>query len=114
MNEPILRARLREARRAAGLTQARAAKAMGGRPQSFMSKLESGERQARFAEVVRLARIYGVPITYLADAVTGEPAFPIADRGEIAHDNAQAEAAYTEVDAMPEEDRPRRRKDLPW
>lgn len=44
----------------------------------------------------------------------GEPAFPTADPGERAHDNAQAEAAQAEWDTMPEEDQPMRRDDLPW
>ncbi len=66
--EPELRDRLIQARKAAGFTQLEVGQAFG-RPQSFMSKLENGQRQARFAEVVRFARMYGVPITYLAEAV---------------------------------------------
>lgn len=68
MNEPMLRNRLVQARKAVGKTQTEAAQALG-KTQSLISKLEIGERQARFAEVVRLARIYGVPITYLTEVV---------------------------------------------
>lgn len=68
MNEPTLRSRLVRARKAVGKTQTEVANTLG-KPQSFISKVETGERQARFAEVVRLARIYEVPITYLTEAV---------------------------------------------
>lgn len=68
MNEPRLRDRLVRARKTAEKTQTEVANALG-KTQSLISKLETGERQARFAEVVRLARIYRVPITYLTEAV---------------------------------------------
>lgn len=50
---------LRQARTNAGVTQTEAAKRMG-RPQSFISKCESGERRVDVAELIEFCRIYGV------------------------------------------------------
>ena len=55
--------RLREARRQAGLTQEEAARRLG-KPQSFMSKCESGERRLDFVEVLTLAELYGVDVKF--------------------------------------------------
>jgi transcriptional regulator with XRE-family HTH domain len=52
--------RLREARRRAGLTQKEAAGRLG-KPQSFVSKCESGERRVDFVELIVFARLYSVP-----------------------------------------------------
>ena len=49
--------RLKQARLDKGLTQAQVAR-MLGRPQSFVSKFESGERRVDFVELQHLARIY--------------------------------------------------------
>ncbi len=49
--------RLREARQAAGLTQAEAAVKLR-RPQSFVSKCESGERRVDVVELVAFAQLY--------------------------------------------------------
>jgi transcriptional regulator with XRE-family HTH domain len=57
------RRKLREARVRAGLSQEIAARKLG-RPQSFVSKCESGERRVDVVELKALARIYGVPVTY--------------------------------------------------
>lgn len=51
-------ARLRQARGQAGLTQAEVA-ARIERPQSFVSKCESGERRIDPAELSTFARLYG-------------------------------------------------------
>lgn len=56
-------ARLREARLQAGLTQEEAARRLG-KPQSFMSKCESGERRLDFVEVLALAELYGVDVRF--------------------------------------------------
>ncbi len=56
-------ARLREARRQAGLTQAEAARRLG-KPQSFLSKCESGERRVDFIELLALAELYGVDVNF--------------------------------------------------
>jgi transcriptional regulator with XRE-family HTH domain len=53
-----LLARLREARRAAGLTQQQVAKRLK-KPQSYVSKCELGERRLDPMELKVLAEIYG-------------------------------------------------------
>lgn len=54
--------RLRDARKTADLTQADVS-ALTGRGQSWVSKIERGEIEVAFLELVFLARIYGRPIT---------------------------------------------------
>ena len=49
--------RLREARLAAGLTQMQVAAKLR-RPQSFVSKCESGERRVDVVELTEFARLY--------------------------------------------------------
>jgi transcriptional regulator with XRE-family HTH domain len=56
-------ARLRDARRRAGLTQAEAARRLG-KPQSFLSKCESGERRVDFVELLAMAELYGVDVSF--------------------------------------------------
>ncbi len=55
--------RLQKARLAAGLTQAQVAAALG-RPQSFVSKCETGERRLDLVEVEEFARLYKRPLSY--------------------------------------------------
>lgn len=55
--------RLRQAREDAGLTQTEVARGLG-RPQSFVSKIESGERRVDFVELQHLARIYKKPLSF--------------------------------------------------
>jgi transcriptional regulator with XRE-family HTH domain len=55
--------RLREARRQAGLTQVQVAKALG-RPQSFVTKCELGERRIDPVDLQRFARLYGKPLSF--------------------------------------------------
>lgn len=64
------RERLRLARSNAGLTQAQAARRLG-RPQSFVSKCENGERRLDFVELLAFARLYGV-----SDVRTFDPDWP--------------------------------------
>lgn len=55
--------RLREARLAAGLTQVQVARKLK-RPQSFISRLESGQRRVDAVELGMFARLYKKPIDY--------------------------------------------------
>ncbi len=60
------REKLRAARTEAGLTQAQVARIIG-KPQSFMSKIEVGERGVGFIEMQVFASIYGKPLSYFED-----------------------------------------------
>ena len=55
--------RLKQARIEAKLTQIGVAKKLR-KPQSFVSKIESGERRLDFIEVQRLAELYGKPLSF--------------------------------------------------
>ena len=55
--------KMKNAREAVGLTQAEAAKLIG-QPQSFISKIESGERLIDAVELLDLASIYKKPVQY--------------------------------------------------
>lgn len=55
--------RLRLARKKAGLTQSEAAQRLG-KPQSYISKCESGERRVDVVELKALARVYGTPMRF--------------------------------------------------
>ncbi len=59
------RVRLRKAREEAGLTQLQVAEALG-KPQSFVSKFETGERRVDFVELQFLAALYKKPLGYFA------------------------------------------------
>jgi len=50
---------LKQARKAQGVTQMQLAEALG-RPQSFIAKIESGERRLDVVEFVHLARLVGL------------------------------------------------------
>jgi transcriptional regulator with XRE-family HTH domain len=56
-------ARLRSARKAAGLTQVDVAHALK-RPQSFVSNCESGERRIDVVELLEFAALYKKPLSY--------------------------------------------------
>jgi len=55
--------RLKEARIKADLTQMQVAEKLG-LPQSYVSKIESGERRVDAVELERLAKIYGKSVNY--------------------------------------------------
>lgn len=52
---------LKKARKERGITQAQLAEALG-RPQSFIAKIESGERRLDVVEFVHLARLVGLEL----------------------------------------------------
>lgn len=62
--------RLRQARLEAGLTQSQVAQEVG-RPQSFVSKSESGERRLDPIELLEFARVYGRPLAHLLPNAPG-------------------------------------------
>ncbi len=55
--------RLREARVRAGMNQVEAARALG-RPQSFIAKIESGQRRVDVIELQDLARVYRKSLSF--------------------------------------------------
>lgn len=63
-------ARIREAREAAGLTQARVAKALD-RPLSFVSKCELGERRIDPIDLRDFAELYEKPLDFFYPARRG-------------------------------------------
>jgi transcriptional regulator with XRE-family HTH domain len=61
---------LRKAREDAGLTQAQAALKLK-RPQSFLSKCESGERRVDVVELMQLCEAYQIPTTAFVRKLKG-------------------------------------------
>lgn len=59
--------RLRTARRMAGLSQAAVARQLR-RPQSFVSKCESGGRRVSAVELIAFAKVYGRPLEFFSHA----------------------------------------------
>ena len=56
-------AKLRRARKEAGLTQMRVSKILN-KQQSFVSKCESGERRVDIVDLKKFAKIYHKPLSY--------------------------------------------------
>lgn len=78
MGHTALTQALADARRACGLTQQDLAERLG-RSQSFVAKIELGERRVEVVELVEIARILGVPAAHLiapVEAVMGQQAAP--------------------------------------
>jgi transcriptional regulator with XRE-family HTH domain len=59
---------LKKARKEKGITQAQLAEALG-KPQSFIAKVESGERRLDVVEFVHLARLVGLEPAYVIDSI---------------------------------------------
>jgi transcriptional regulator with XRE-family HTH domain len=55
--------KLRQARIEAGLTQVEVAQKLG-KPQSYVSKCESGERRVDFVELLDYAKLYQKPLDF--------------------------------------------------
>lgn len=55
--------RLREAREARGLTQGQVGASIG-KPQSYIAKIELGERRVDVIELYEIANLYGLPVSY--------------------------------------------------
>ena len=66
------------ARQSAGLTQVQVATRLG-KPQSYVSKAENGERRLDFVEFVELARAMGIKELDLASAIISDAAFTRSD-----------------------------------
>lgn len=64
----ILAKRLREARELAGLTQTEAARRLG-KPQSFISKCETGERRLDVVELNAFAKLYGTTLSFFESVI---------------------------------------------
>lgn len=60
--------KLQKARKDANLTQVQVAELLG-KPQSFVSKTESGERRVDFVELQVFAKAYRKPLTFFTDTV---------------------------------------------
>ena len=74
---------LRETRRAAGMTQSALAERLE-RPQSFVSKVETGERRADLVELHAICKALGVSLTSFVErfeAAIKEPKRPARARG---------------------------------
>ncbi len=56
-------AKLKKSREEANLTQVEVAQSLG-KPQSYVSKCESGERRVDIVELQKFAALYGKPITF--------------------------------------------------
>jgi transcriptional regulator with XRE-family HTH domain len=61
-----LLARLREARKEAGMSQEEVAAALGA-PQKFISRIETGERRIDPLELEELAHLYGKPLQFFLE-----------------------------------------------
>jgi DNA-binding XRE family transcriptional regulator len=59
---------LKKARKEKGITQVQLAEALG-KPQSFIAKVESGERRLDVVEFVHLARLVGVDISLILNKI---------------------------------------------
>lgn len=90
-----LRVSLREARSRSGLTQREVAERLG-RPQSFVSKVENGERRLDPIELLVLLRVYRCSLKRVLPALGGGVG---GDGGMGAHEGEVSEGVGTEAEA---------------
>jgi transcriptional regulator with XRE-family HTH domain len=69
-------ATLKKARVAAGLTQQDVAKKLG-KPQSYISKVEIGERKLDLLETMDLAQIYRIPLDFFIADVSSSNKYKV-------------------------------------
>lgn len=62
---------LQELRKGAGISQAQASERLG-RPQSFISKIERGERRIDILELRTLCQVYGCGLTHFSDVLEAQ------------------------------------------
>lgn len=74
--------RLRQARDAAGLTQAEVATVLR-LPRPSISQIEAGDRAVRSEELSKLAQLYGKPVTFFLEEVMGDEALTVMFRAPI-------------------------------
>ncbi len=67
----VLRERLIAARKASGLSQEAVAQ-MIGRPQSFVAKVERGERSLDVVEFIAISRVVGLDVVDMSRAVAAK------------------------------------------
>ncbi|MBA3052497.1 MAG: helix-turn-helix transcriptional regulator [Candidatus Omnitrophota bacterium] len=80
--------RLRDARVSAGLDQHAAARKFG-KTQSFISKIESGQRRIRVLHLIRFMEIYGRPAGYFINDLVSAP-YKIAPAGAFSRDGSES------------------------
>lgn len=98
------RKKLRAARGIAGLSQAQAARRLG-KPQSFVSKCESGERRVDVVELRRFERVYGVSLVFFFGDEGGRGAAGLAEEAEPYRDGSSSGGSAALPRALAEERR---------
>jgi transcriptional regulator with XRE-family HTH domain len=91
--------RILAARVAAGLSQSEVCRRLG-RPQSWLSKIESEHRNLLLAEADALTTIYGVSLDSLR-APPGQPAPPYAEAGPSAPSTEPSQSATATEPPLP-------------
>lgn len=76
-------ARLKQARKAAGLRQAEVAQRLGV-PQSYVAKVEGGERRLEVLEFIRLAKVLDLDPAQLVAEVASVPLVQDVPSGQVA------------------------------
>jgi transcriptional regulator with XRE-family HTH domain len=70
---PLIAARIRRARRQAGLSHDRLGEAIGGVSRQHLIKLEKAQHRPRADMLARIADATSKPVDYFLDAEAGEP-----------------------------------------